>query len=65
MYGSFSNSIILDGVRTMKKNEEKKMIDVTKDVKKLYMDAVFYCLIRKGHSDHDARSEVKRIFDKR
>ena len=40
------------------------IIDVNKDIKKLYMDAMYYHLIHKGYSDQKASAIIKRVFSR-
>ena len=39
------------------------MIDVEKELKKLYKDAMYLHLLRKGYKSKQAKLEVEKIFD--
>lgn len=39
------------------------MISIEKEIKKLYRDAMFNHLMRKGYSEKEAETKVKSIFD--
>ena len=42
--------------------DDKKMIDIKKEVKKLYKDAMCFHLIHSGYSFNQAEFMVERIF---